>query len=238
MRRRAALAVALALAATPSRAQHVLYQPLLDRLRVDPAQVTRADCTGPVESAPRLNAMELFRGAAVCAALNIPVEGNFLLVAGQVRAITDMSLMLPESEADRRAPAALYGLIFFQLGGPGREEVYRDSAATARLLQLLDAWSPALAPTYDPGWSAGRRPDVAAYQTALAEEKARRRRQLTAIARAFSDDDYYALHQEFTALQQRVRVFVEGTPDAARADALQRRMDARARALGVDFRGN
>lgn len=238
MRWRAALAVALALAATQSQAQEGLYQPLLDRLRVDPAQVTRGHCTGAVESAARLNAMELFHGAAVCAALSIPVEGNFLLIAGQIRAMTDMSLMRPASEADMQAPAALYGLLFFQVGGPGQEEVYRDPAAKARFFQLLDAWRPGLFPGYDPGWPVGQRPDESSYRSTAAAETARRRRQLVTIGRAFADDEYYALHRQFTELQQRTRVFEVGTPEAARADELQRRMDARARALGLDFTGD
>jgi len=231
----AAFAIGLAV---PARAQDIVRS-LLDRIEnVDPATTTEADCLAKVAAAPQLNAEGLFHGAFVCYVANKPVEGNFLFAAGQIRGMADMGLMEAASEADQMAPSALYGAIWFHLGGPGQDEVFRDPVATARLFRLLDAWTPEDRPDYNPGWNVGRRPDAATYQSALADGKARRRRQLVAIARAYSDPEYYALHREFAALQQRVRIFQVGTPEERQANDLQRRMGERARVLGLDFDGD
>lgn len=230
----AALSIGFAL---PAAAQDPVGA-LLGRLRVDPATTTEADCRGKIGQAAELNAMGLFHGAAVCNAVRMSVESSFLLTAGQIRAMADMGTMEAASEDDQLGPGALYYLIFFHLGGPGSEEVLRSPADSERLFQMLDNWVPVAEADYDPGWAVGRRPEPEAYQQALAASKLHRRRQLTAISRAYSDPEYYALQREFTALQQRVRVFEAGTPDERLASDLQRRMGERARALGLDFDGD
>jgi len=241
MRQRAAFLAALSFAfAVPAAAQipRDSVGALLDRLRVDPATTTEADCRAKIGRAAELNAMGLFHGASVCGAVRMEVESSFLLAAGQIRAMADMGTMEAASESDQIGPGSLYYLIFFHLGGPGSEDVLRDPAETARLFHLLDDWTAVAGPDYDPGWPVGRRPEATAYQAAFAASKLHRRRQLAAMVRAFSDPDYYSLHREFTALQQRVRVFEQDTPEATRADDLQRQMGERGRVLGLDFDGD
>ncbi len=62
--------------------------------------------------------------------------------------------------------------------------------------------------------------------------------ELAAISRAYADDKYYALHQQFNELQKRTgATYVEGTPDAKRSAELRAKMDERAKELGIDFSG-
>ena len=214
-------------------------RPLVERLNsVDPTKVTLADCNAQLSRAANLNAADLFYGSAICLAARKSVEGNFLLTIGQVRAMPDMTLMEPASEAEKSKAAGLYGLIWFYAGGPGEDEVYRNPQLRAEFFQLFDAWTAAYEANYNPGWAVGKRPDSAEYQAALAESKVQRRKQLTAISRAYSDDQYYALHQQFAELQNRTSgTYVEGTPDAKLSSELQAKMDKRAKELSIDFTG-
>lgn len=236
---RVAIAFAAALAfSSPALAQDIV-KPLVDRLKsVDPKTATDAHCSAQVSQAARVNAMDLFYGASVCFAVKRPVEGNFLLTAGQVRAMPDMVLMEAASEAEKLKAAGLYGLMWFHVGGPGEDQVYRDPVLRARFFQMFDAWTPAYGANYNPGWAVGKRPDAAAYQALMAESKSHRRKQLAAISRAYSDDQYYALHRQFMELQKRTgATYVEGTPDAKLSAELQAKMNKRANELGIDFSG-
>ena len=202
---------------------------------VDPARVSNADCSASVTRANILNAADLFHGSAVCHTVKKSVEGNFLLAAAQVRAMADLSVMAPAAKEDVEAMAGLYGFIFYYAGGSGDEDVMRNAAARAKLFELFDAWSPTRDSTYLPGWNVGKRPLEAAYQQALNEAKAHRRKQLADLSRLFSDEEYYALHRQVTELQKRNSGgFVEGTADAKLLSDLQDRMTSRARVVGVD----
>lgn len=214
-------------------------RPLVERLNsVDPTKVTAADCNAQVSRAASLSAMDLFYGSAICLAAKKPVEGNFLLTVGQVRAMPDMALMEPASEDEKLKAAGLYGLIWFYAGGPGEEEVYRHPEMRGGFFQMFDAWTAAYGPDYNPGWTVEKRPGSSEYQTAVAGSKTHRRKQLSAISKAYSDDQYYTLHQQFAELQKRTGgKYVEGTQDAKLSAELQAKMDKRAKELSIDFTG-
>lgn len=208
---------------------------LLDRIQsVDPATATPAACEAQVSQATVLNGPDLFFGASVCSLAGKPVEATFLLNAAQNRSIVDLMLIVPATRADSDRTMELYGFIYYSAGGPGGDEVFRDPALRDRLFTLYDNWSPAYGPDYSPGWSARRRPQPEAYQAAVTEAKASRRRQLSETAQLYSDESYYALHRRFQELQRRTSgTYVEGTADANLSRELQRRMSERAAELGV-----
>lgn len=208
---------------------------LSDRINsVDPATTTEADCDAQVEQAENLNGPDLLFGAAICFAANKPVEGGFLLNAGQTRSIADMSLMVPAARADSDVQTELYGFIYFSAGGPGSDEVLRQSPLRDRLFSLLDGWSPHYSLGYNPGWNVRRRPDAEAYASAIDELEAGRRQQLADLGRLYSDDIYFALHRRLQELQARTSgTYVEGTPGARMSEDLQRQMSERARDLGI-----
>lgn len=230
-----ALILLASLALSPAAWAQTGMDALSDRLNsVRPGTVTAADCGRHVSQAPNLNGPDLLYGAAVCFAASQRVEGSFLLAAGQVRSTVDMALTVPASRADSEAQAALYGVIFFQAGGPGDEEVLRDAAMRERFLALLDGWSPRFAADYNPGWNLRRRPDAADYDAAISEAKADRRRQLVDVARLYSDAQYYTLHRRHRELQARnPSGFVEGTADETLSTDFLRQMNARMAALGI-----
>jgi hypothetical protein len=202
---------------------------------IDPRTVSEADCTAQIAKANALNSADLFRASSICQAVRKAPEGNFLLSAGQARAMADMALLAPAAKADLEAAAALYGFIFYHAGGPGDEEVLRDAVARYRFNRLFDGWAPTYSAAYSPGWNVGKRPDESTYRQVLSESKADRKRQLVDISRLYSDDQYYALHRQFADLQKRNSgSFVEGTPDNELASNLQQRMSQRAQTLGVD----
>jgi hypothetical protein len=231
------LAIAiLIVVSSPAFAQVRSVQDYLNRVTsVDPRRVSEADCASSVSRANILNAADLFRASAVCHAVNKQVEGSFRLSAAQVRAMADMGLMAPAAKEDVEAMTALYGFIFYYAGGPGAEDVLRNASARAQLLELFDGWSPIAGANYSPGWNVGKRPVDRAYQEAVTEAKAHRRKQLVDISRLFSDEEYYSLHRQFSELQKRnPGGFVENTPDARLSSNLQERMASRARAMGLD----
>jgi len=235
MRERVLLLAAVSVGLASSAAAQPVMGALLDRLRsVDASKVTPADCEAQVAKSARLNAPDLLYAATVCYAAKQPVEGNFLLNAGQVRAIPDLDLMVPASKQDSDVGTSLYGVIFYYAGGPGDEEVLRQPASRDRLFKLFDAWSPIYAPDYDPGWRLRRRPNAAAYQAAIAEVRTARRKQLVDLARLYADPTYWSLDHRRQELQKRNPTgFAAGTPDATLLNTLMRQMDERAAALGV-----
>lgn len=168
--------------ASPAAAQSSV-EAMLERLNnVDPAVTTEADCERQVAQAATLNALDLLYGASVCFAVRRPLEGSFLLNAGQMRSFADMPLMIPAARADADIITSLYGVIYFHAGGPGDESVLRDPASRERFFSLLDRWSPEFPADHNPGWNTRRRPEGAAYQAHMAEVKAARRQQLVTIA--------------------------------------------------------
>lgn len=191
-------------------------------------------CRSHFRRANALNAPDLLRAALACEAVNLPIEASFLLVVGQVRAMADMALTVPASRADSDAQISLYGLLYARLGGPGSEEVLRNSASLGELLRNFDAWSPTYGIGYDPGWATRRRSDESEYRLGIEEAKASRRRQLVEVARLYSDESYYALHRRFRELMARNNHVVRnGTPDGELFESLSRQMHERSVALGV-----
>jgi len=55
---------------------------------------------------------------------------------------------------DKLAAAQLYGRIFYQTGGAGDPEIYRDPPLTQKLFDRIEGWIPTLPGVYDPGWPA------------------------------------------------------------------------------------
>ncbi|MEO5772557.1 MAG: hypothetical protein ABIQ32_00380 [Sphingomicrobium sp.] len=227
--------IILTVLGTPAAAQTRTVEDYLHRIgSVNPKTLTVADCTSKVTDANALNAADLFYASAVCKVLNKQVESNFLLIAGQVRGSADMAVMAPVAKADLEAAGALYGFIFYYAGGPGDIEVLRAASTRKQFFRLFDAWSPRYDSAYSPGWNVGVRPDDATYRQALSEVRSGRRSQLNDMSVLYADQQYYALQRQFDDLQKKTSGrYEEGTAPAKLASDLQKRMDERARLLGV-----
>ncbi len=211
-----------------------------DRLKsMDAKTLTVADCLSRIAGAASSNGPDLLYGGRVCALVSKPLESSFLLIAGQLRAASDIILMPPATQSDDRGLMTLYGMLYAGGGMSGvDDEVLHDPAERARFLQLLDAWSPAYGQDYDPGWNARKRPDTARYAATVAQAKTDLRKNLDRLVRLDSDDRYYALQRQYNALLARIPVsggLAPGTADFTLFNDLERRIRERGIALGVDM---
>jgi hypothetical protein len=210
---------------------------LEDRLKsIDGQTWTETDCNSQLAMATAANAPELIYGGRICKAAGKLVESSFLLGAGQIRALSDVRLLPPATQADDQNLLPLYGMLYFGGGTAGVEdEVLRQPAAREEFILLLDNWQPSYSSTYDPGWGVRKRPDVAQYHSTLAELKSEFRQRLDRTIRLVSDDEYYALHRRFVELlENHPHGLAAETPEGKLARELQRRSRERAIALGVE----
>jgi hypothetical protein len=205
----------------------------LERLKsIAPGGTTEADCRDQLDGAATANTMDLFYGYAVCAAAGMPTEGAFLLSAGQIRSLVDMSIMKPAGEADKETVSLLYFAIFYSFGGAGPPEVLSTREFTDRLFAMLEAWAPEYGPGYDPGWRVADRPSDVEYSRALAASKTRRFDQLKRIVVLYADEEYVSLQRQLAELEKRVGgTFVAGTPEEGQFQDLMRKINARAKEL-------
>jgi len=119
----------------------------------DQAPDPAADCATALDNFDALNAFQLFGGATACAHAGEAADANVLLIATQVRAAADLTLLQAASEADQAAAAGLARLVYTQATGVGNPAVYRDVDASRTLLARLEAWQPQLTEAYSPGWT-------------------------------------------------------------------------------------
>jgi hypothetical protein len=211
-----------------------------DRIKsIDAKTLTAADCLSQIANAARSNGPDLVYGGRLCAVVKKPLEGSFLLLAGQLRATSDILLMPPATQSDDQGLLPLYGMLWAGGGMAGvDDDVLHDPAERARFFQLLDAWSPAFGPDYDPGWNARKRPDTAKYAATIAQARIDLRKNLDRVVRLDSDDQYYALQRQYNAILARIPAsggMASGTADFKVFNDLGRRMRERGIALGVDM---
>lgn len=109
-------------------------------------------CSEAIKNAEQLNADDLWDGAIVCAESDLKHESSFLLIAGQIRAMTDMSLLQPISDEEGVKASNLYGNLYYPFGGSGFDEINSDSTKFKRLSNQLESWTANLNKEYNPGW--------------------------------------------------------------------------------------
>ena len=165
------------------------------------------DCNAAMSNAASLNANELWKGATSCGNVGDMSRGTFLLLAGQIRAMTDMSVLDPATDWDEGKVGDLYGVLYYRAGGSGDDELLRDRERTANLFRELRGWNPALAETYDPGWSYKSNVDVEYYANMIACQRELRIVKLEWYAGLVRNDGYYEAQKE-------LEEFVAANPDA------------------------
>jgi hypothetical protein len=224
---------------SPAMAQ-IKVATLDDRVKsLDAKTLTTADCLAQIAKASSSNGPGLMYGARLCAVVKKPLESSFLLLAGQLRAMSDILLMPPATQSDDRSLMPLYGALWAGGGMAGiDDDILHDPAERARFFQMLDAWAPAYGPDYDPGWSVRKRPDAAKYAATMAQAKADMRKNLDRVVRLDSDDRYYALQRQYNAILARIPRsggMAPGTADYKLFKDLGKRMRERGIALGVEM---
>lgn len=233
------LILALTLVLSPCALAQTMSSDLEDRLKsISGANLTVADCHSQVARANESNAVELIYGGQVCAAIKMPLEASFLLLAGQMRATSDILLMPPATQADDQSLMPLYGMLYFGGGLNGvDDDILHDPQSRTRFFELLDQWSPSYSPAYHPGWNARKRPDAELYAATIAQAKADLRTQLDRIIRLVSDEQYYTLAREYNAILARIphSGLAPGMADFQRFQELREQMRLRGIAIGVDM---
>lgn len=183
-------------------------------------------CSATVERSAQLNASLLFDAVTPCAGEKRPFEATLLLVEGQIRAMADMELLPAKSDGDKLVAAQLHGRIFYQTGGAGDPELYRDPTLTQKLFERIEVWVPILPADYDPGWHYAKRPSDSKYAESVQYQKSYRLAQLRWYASLVRNDEYYAAEMELAEIQKRnPRGIVIGSADGARSQELSQTMN-------------
>ena len=159
------------------------------------------DCNAAASDAPGLNARELWSGASSCGKAGDMSRATFLLLAGQIRGMTDMSVLDPATDEDEIKVGELYGVLYYQAGGSGDDELLRDQERTTNLFRELRGWNPALVESYDPGWSYKANVDANYYANMIACQREIRIGKLEWYSGLVRNDVYYEAQKELKEFQ-------------------------------------
>ena len=162
----------------------------------DPNLADHADCESRLALLESANAVALLESALVCDQEGDEFHSSLFLVIGQIRGLTDVTLLQPlDREAEFEA-AMVYSAILYQFGGPGHDMVYADPETAENLIDLIVTWEPTFGSDYSPGWDFARGDRQAFYGEVAQEQIAERVYQLRIHAALMADDHYRAMHEE------------------------------------------
>jgi hypothetical protein len=181
-------------------------------------------CSTTVQSAAHLNAPGLFAGADACARDGRQGDTNFLVIVGQVRALTDLTIFVPLDDANSRKAGELYTQVYYRFGGLGFEEFYRKPENVTALEARIRNTELRLTRDYDPGWSYQPSSKTDIYSAILSNDREHRIWQMRNMALDLQNDEYYEASRAFAELQRRNPVFQEGTPAYDESNRLMARM--------------
>jgi hypothetical protein len=163
----------------------------------------------------------------MCHAAGDNMRTTFLLLAGQIRATTDMLVLEPTDDTQRTKAAELYGVLFYQAGGSGDEELLRSAEQTQRLFDDLRSWSPVLEKSYDPGWSYRKPAQDAEYHKMIECQREARIAKLDWYAGLARNDQYYLANKELQEFRAKNPGAVQvGTPAYAQMEQIIARMNS------------
>ncbi len=176
------------------------------------AEAPTSACAGVVASSGALGAMALFEAATTCASEDRKEDANTLMMLGHVRAMADVAILKPADEDAERVLAEMAGQLYYEFGGLGFDEIYRDPAAVERLALRVESAVLNLGEGYDPGWAYKPTSKADLYGNVIANLKRHRVWQMRNFALTIQNDTYYEAHLAHNELQRANRIFVEGTP--------------------------
>lgn len=165
----------------------------------------------------------LFDSARNCDSM---VDAVFLMIIGQIRAVTDMTVFPPESELDQNLVADLYTRLYYHMGGAGPDELFRNGDYYHELTGRIRDWRPTDLPSYEPGWAYSSTPSYPAYFQSIERSKSSRLQQLGSYFALISDDEYFDLHvQADEILARNNNTLTTGTADAEKYSELSKAMN-------------
>lgn len=172
-------------------------------------------CRPAIERSALLNSGQLFEAAEACAHEGATDDAVFLQLAGQVRALTDMSLLKPVSEKEQRTVTRLYGALYYKYGGSGPDDLFRDPVRSSAMFKRLGRWRPAFREDYNPGWRYQGPVGSDRYRAKVDHSMKSRLAKLASYRNLLEDDRYYAVHRERRELLARNDNTIGPDTDAA-----------------------
>lgn len=148
------------------------------------------------------NGSQLFYAAVVEAHLGNDTESLKYLISGQIRSTTDMSLFKPVTESDEKLIAGLYGIIFYQFGGAGGNEIYQDEAVYPKVFDNIRTYRPVIDESYNPGWGHKGIPSNSEYLDAVSKGKDHRIKQLSDLVSLLQNEEYVTLSKELEEIKK------------------------------------
>jgi len=169
-------------------------------------------CNDAINNAAELNAYDLWNGAGDCSKSNLKRETNFLLIAGQIRAMSDMGVLEPVSDEEGVKVGDLYGVLYYKSGGSGFDEIYRDAIEFGQLFRDLENWTAKLHNKYNPGWEYKANIEPTYYDQMTICQKKLRISKLKWYSNLVQNDEYYELSTQLSKLQaENPGAFQDGT---------------------------
>ena len=159
-------------------------------------------CDKAITDSHRLNAHELWQGMSECVETDDLYRATFLLLAGQIRAMTDMTMLKPASDEDEIKIGELYGILYYQVGGSGEPEIYRDMTKSKNLFNKLQDWEPEISESYNPSWNYMSNVDVGQYAKMVVCQKAIRINKLNWYAGLIQNDEYYQASKKLNTIRK------------------------------------
>jgi hypothetical protein len=83
----------------------------------DTVPTSPSACTTAIASASQINGFALFEGSIACAQEGRQKDANFLIILGQIRAMTDLSILSPADDQNTAKAGQLYSQLYYQFGG-------------------------------------------------------------------------------------------------------------------------
>lgn len=154
-------------------------------------------CSKAMSERLSLNAFELFDGANQCGLEERHSDANKLMLTGQVRAMTDMTVLRPLNEEDEKIAADLYALIYATYGGIGYDEPYANKAESDALFATLRQTPITFSPAYDPGWTYHGASKIALYDGVAYDQLASRLWSVEYIAKQLQIPKYLEAHRAY-----------------------------------------
>ncbi|MEM7052940.1 MAG: hypothetical protein AAF446_00185 [Pseudomonadota bacterium] len=200
----------------PADSRLVLFQ-------TQPEFIAR-NCSESLNNASTLNGFELFSGMINCYQVGKTLDAAFLLLIAQERSTADLSVFQASGSEAEMSAAELYAFIFYQAGGLGPKELYRDEELTKNLIERYRAWKPEISDEYNPGWRFIENPRIEIYQTLISEGREHRIAVIERHSTLMQNNQYFELSNKADEIRAKNTYLVAGSDDYALHAELQSEM--------------
>jgi hypothetical protein len=169
-------------------------------------------CDVFVKTAADLNGHEVFNAVTVCAAAGQKEDTNFLMLLGQIKSMTDMTIYKPANEDEAEKVTDLYGKIYYPFSGLGFDEVYREPKKVEHIISRIESINLKFNNDYNPGWDYKLSSPTDVFNDVLAVTKLQRIWQMQNFALRVQNDTYFEAYLQEQALRAENPIYEQDTP--------------------------